>query len=338
MPFIAPVVAAIGAAATAFGTFVAGLGILGQVLIATGLNVAMGYLQKKRAAKPNRQDGGTKIDKQYGNDVSRQVAFGVVGASGHDWYINTYGSSNKTAQQIFVLSDYYTDGIVDIWVNGESVELAAAETNIGRSVITGEYAGYIWIKYYNGRQTVADPVLVSGANPSDRWSSAHVGLGMSYVIVTMQYDQEKMNSEPQMFFTFRGAPLYDWRKDSTAGGDGPQRWADPTTHVFSENPIVQEYNYRRGLTVNGDMFCGMGQPASDLPLDKWTIAANICDEDVNGEARYKCSTFVDLMDTHGNNIETIQTSCGAMGIESVAGSWPLVGSNQPIVATFTDDD
>lgn len=338
MPFIAPLVAVVSSAIGAVGTFIAGLGILGQVLIVGGLNIAVGYLQKKMNKKRNNQVGGAKIEKEYGQEVARSVAMGLVGASGHDLYVNTFGSSNKFFQQVYVLSDYITSGLRRVNINGENVAFGEYDAEKGLPVISGDYAGLIWIKYYDGKQTAADNYLIGNANPIERWTVDHKGIGTSYVIVSMTYDQEKLSSEPQFFFEYYGAPLYDWRKDSTRGGSGPHRLNDVSTHEFTENPIVMEYNYRVGLSINGDLFCGMNMPLSDLPLDKWTVAANLCDETVSLEPRYRCSMFVDCMDTHGNNIETMTNSCGAMTVEGVTGVWPLVGSSQPVVITFTDDD
>lgn len=338
MPFIAPIVAAVSGALGAIGTFISGLGILGQVLIVGGLNIAVGYLQKNKNKKRNDQAGGTKIEKEYGQDVARQVAVGLVGASGHDLYVNTFGDSNKFFQQIFVLSDYYTSGMTRVNINGEDVGLGDYDPEKGYPVVTGDYANLIWIKYYDGRQTVADSYLISGSNPAGRWTEEHIGVGISYIIVSMTYDSEKLTNEPQFFFEFYGAPLYDWRKDSTRGGSGSHRINDVSTHEFSGNPIVQEYNYRIGFKVNNDLFCGMDMPLSDLPLDKWTIAANICDETTSLEPRYVCSSFFSCLDTHGNNIQTLTNACGAMTVEGVTGVWPLVGSAQPVVLEFTDDD
>lgn len=338
MPFIAPIIAAVSGAIGAIGTFISGLGILGQVLIVGGLNIAVGYLQKKMNKKRNNQTGGAIIEKEYGQEVSRKVALGLVGASGHDLYVNTFGDSNKFFQQIFILSDYYTSGLIRCNINGVDVAFGDYDETKGYPVVTGDYAGLIWIKYFDGRQTVADGYLVGNSNPAGRWTGDHKGIGTSYVIVSMTYNQEKLTSEPQFFFEYYGAPLYDWRKDSTRGGVGSHRLNDISTHEFSENPILMEYNYRIGFSINGDKFCGMNMPTSDLPLDKWTVAANLCDEIVSLEPRYRCSMFADCMDTHGNNIETMTNSCGAMTVEGVTGVWPLVGSSQPIVATFTDDD
>lgn len=344
MPFIAPIIGAvagaigaIGSALGAVGSFFAGMGFFGKALLTIGLNVASAYLQRLRAKK-NQPPGGVQFERQYGADVPRQVACGLVGIAGHDCYINTYGSSNKYLQQIYTISDYPCDGLSRVAINGKWVTLGAEDPQKGRVVLSGEFANLIWVKLIDGRQTTADAYLVANANPASRWTEDHIGTGVAGILVSMTYDKEKNNQFPDFFFEFRGARLYDWRKDSTVGGSGPHRWDDPTTHEFTDNPIVIEYNYRRGLKINGDLFCGMDMTASDLPPDKWTTAANICDENVGLEPRYRCSILLDCMSTHGANIESIALSCGAMTVDGVEGSWPIVGSDQPTVATFTDDD
>lgn len=339
MPFIAPAIAAVAGAIGSAATFIGGLGIVGKALVGIGINLAVGFISKKLAGKPEEPVGGVQFDRQYGANLQRQVAMGFVGIAGHDCYINTFGQSNNELQQIYVVSDYFCDGLQRVAINGEWVLLTDIENaEKGFTVATGDFVNLIWFKFFNGRQTTANAYLTARANPSGRWSAQHVGVGLSFVLVSMTFEKEKNNQFPDFFFEIRGAPLYDWRFDSSVGGSGPQRWNNPATHVFSENPIVMEYNYRRGLSVNGDMFCGMGMSAADLPLDKWTIAANICDENVSNTPRYRCSVMVDCMATHGRNIESFAMSCGSMNIDSVSGSWPLVGSSQPIVATFTDDD
>lgn len=180
---------------------------------------------------------------------------------------------------------------------------------------------------------------MANANPSGRWTADHKGIGITDVIVTMVYDEEKNNTFPDFFFEFRGAPCYDWRRDSTVGGSGPHRWADKSTHEFTENPIVIEYNYRRGFSIGDDVFCGMQMLEADLPVDRWTAAAALCDETVaGGESRYRVSILLDCMATHGDNIEALMLSCGGMTIDAVDGSWPLVGSDQTALAIITDDD
>jgi len=86
------------------------------------------------------------------------------------------------------------------------------------------------------------------------------------------------------------------------------------------------------------MFCGMGMASADLPFDRYATAMNICDEDAGGEPRYRCSVLFDADAQHGDNIEAVMTACGGIVIDDVDGSWPLIGTDQPIVETFTDDD
>lgn len=334
------IVAAVVSIVSTVGSFVAGLGVLGQALVAIGLNVAVGYINKKLSKKKEEQAGGVQFEREYGADVSRKVLMGYVGMAGHDCYVNTYGKANNNLQQIYAVSDYYCTALSRVAINGEYVSLAATpDPQKGYAVTSGDFANLIFVKFHDGFQTVADPFLVANAYPAERWTADHVGLGISYITVYMEYDQDKNNSFPDFFFEIAGAPLYDWRFDSTNGGSGPQRHGDVSTHVFTENPIVMEYNYRRGLSVNGDMFCGMGMSARDLPVDKYTTAANLCDEiKVDTLPAYRCSIMVDCMQTHGTTIEAFATSCGALHIDGAAGSYPIVGSAQPTVVTITDRD
>ncbi|MFC5584429.1 phage tail protein [Nitratireductor kimnyeongensis] len=336
MPFIGAAIGAVVSAVGAVASFIGGLGFLGKLVIGIGLNLAASALlkQKQKAPEPT----GVKIHTEYGADVPRQVACGLVGIAGHEIHVNTFGNDNGWLQDVYQLSDYPCTSLERVAINGEWVTLDAPQANGYRKVTSGEYANLAWIKFHDGTQVTADPDLVDNANPIDRWGESCVGVGCSYVIVKAKYDREKTVGMPDVFFEFKGAKLYDWRKDSTVGGTGPHRWNDPSTHEWTDNPIVIDYNYRRGLSVNGDLFCGMEMPASDLPLDKFTAAANVCDEIVEGEKRYRCSILLDCTATHGNNIESIMKACGGVVIDAPDGSWPMIGAAQPVVATITDVD
>lgn len=338
MPFIGAAIGAIAGAIGAVGSFITGLGFIGKLALGIGLNLAASYLQRRKQERP--EPTGVQIQTQYGADVPRQVAMGLVGIAGHECHVNAYGSDNKWLQDVYQVSDYYCSDLSRVAINGEWVTLDRnnPDPDKGWPVTSGDYAGVVWIKWYDGKQVAADAALVANAKPADRWTADCKGIGNAYVIVTAEFVRDKQLGRPDMFFEVKGAPLYDWRKDSTVGGSGAHRWNDVSTHEFTENPIVMDYNYRRGLSVNGDLFCGMEMDASDLPLDKFTSAANVCDETVEGEARYRCSIMMDCTATHGDNIEALMKSCGGVVIDAVDGSWPMVGAAQPVVATITDDD
>lgn len=350
MPFIAPIIAAAAPIIELGVAAWAAIGVIGQTVVMAGIGIATSYLVQKLMPTNvgDTSATGSSFEKQYGNSVPRQVIMGTVGIAGHDIYLNTYpptGNPNSNAQQVLVLSDYYTTSLDRVWINGELATLGAPDAGHDnfRPVTSGPANGYVWLKFYDGRQTaVCNSLSNAFADPDDRWTSEMVGIGVSYIVAEIIYDKDNFNSWPDFFFEVSGAPLYDWRLDTTAGGSGPQRWNDVTTHVFNKNPIVMEYNFRRGLTVNGDKFCGMFMDASDLPLSKYTVAANICDElDVDDSLpRYECSIIVDCgpQTSHGQTIKAFNLACGAMQVDGVAGSWPIVGSDQASVITFYDTD
>ncbi len=335
MGFLAPI---IGGIVSAIGS----LGIVGKMVIAVGLNLIVGKMEERRAKKNQKQVGGVEFERQYGENVSRKVACGLVGLAGHDTYVNTYGSSNKYLEQAYTVADFPCDGLSRIWAGGALLQLEEILPSIPHAksyrVVSGTYAGLMVFTFYNGTQTAADAGMVANANPLGRWTADHIGTGIAWIKVSLTYDSEKLGQFPDFFFEIRGARLYDIRKDSTAGGSGPHRWGVYSTYEFTENPILFEYNYRRGFSVNDDMFCGMGMDAADLPFDRYATAANICDEATDHGKRYRCSVMFDADVDHGDNIEAVMRACGGIVIDSVEGSWPLVGTDQPIVETFTDDD
>ncbi len=328
MGFLAPVVSFVGG--------LLGTG-LGKVVVGLGINVLLSKMEERRAKKTQVAASGTKFDRDYGEAVSRKVACGPVGIAGHDCYVNTWEQSNRNLEQVYAFSDFPCDGLSRIFAGGSQLNLTTTD-NKRYEVATGDYAGRMVFTWYEGTQTAADGAMIAHSNPPGRWTHDHIGVGMCWLKVELIYDQEKLNQFPDFFFEFRGARLYDLRKDSSIGGNGNHRWGDYSTYEYTENPIIMDYNYRRGFSWNGDLFLGMDMPASDLPFDKYVMAANLCDEFTDYGRRYRCSILLDADLDHGDNIDALMLSCGGIVIDGVEGSWPVVGSEQPIVATFTDDD
>lgn len=328
MGFLAPIVTWVGG--------LLGTG-LGKVVVGLGLNVLLSKMEERRAKKAQAAASGTKFDREYGEAVSRKVACGPTAMAGHDCYVNTWEQANRNLEQVYVFSDFPCDGLVRIWAGGSQLNLTTAD-NKRFEVATGDYAGRMFFTFYDGTQTAADGGMIAHSNPVGRWTQDHIGVGICWLKVELIYDQEKLNQFPDFFFELRGARLYDFRKDSSIGGNGNHRWGDYSTYEYTENPIIMDYNYRRGFSWNGDLFLGMDMPASDLPFDKYVMAANLCDEFADYGRRYRCSILLDADLDHGDNIDALMLSCGGTVVDGVDGSWPIVGSEQPIVATFTDDD
>lgn len=328
MGFLAPVVSFVGG--------ILGTG-LGKMLVGLGLNLIVSKMEERRAKKAQAAASGTKFDRDYGEAVSRKVACGPVAIAGHDCYVNTWEQANRNLEQVYVFSDFPCDGLSRIFAGGAQLNLTTAD-NRRYEVATGDYAGRMFFTWYDGTQTAADGEMIANSNPPGRWTQDHIGVGMCWLKVELIYDQEKLNQFPDFFFEFRGARLYDFRKDSSIGGNGNHRWGDYSTYEYTENPIIMDYNYCRGFSWNGDLFLGMDMPTSDLPFDRYVLAANLADEFANYGRRYRCSILLDADLDHGDNLDALMLSCGGVRVDGVEGSWPIVGSEQPIVATFTDDD
>jgi hypothetical protein len=323
-------------------------------IINIAISIGLSYISKKlsnkaeeKARKKVKQEtvsnSGSILEIQYGEGQPRVVAIGTVVTAGQAVFDNTFGTANKTLQRVLKISDFRCSALSRVAIDNAWVSLGSLDATKGYPVTSGDYSGLIWVKFLDGSQTTADSYLTGNDNPDGRWSTNHKGIGCCYVIVTLEYDDEKLNTIPEMLFEVDGAPLYDFRKDTSVGGSGSHRWNDPTTWEFSENPILAEYNYRMGFYTgsNGsghDTFCGMGMAQSELDYSRYEAAADICDEVVEGEARYRISTFLEADREHGDNLEDLMLSCAGMVVESVTGPYPILGASQTPVATLTNDD
>jgi hypothetical protein len=330
------------------------LPFLVTALVNIAISVGLSYISKKlqqksqekarkKAEKDQAARSGSILDIAYGEGQPRVVAIGKVATAGQAVYDNTFGTANKTLQRVLKLSDFRIWGLTGVAIDNGYVTLGSLDATKGYPVTSGDYAGLIWVKVLDGSQTSADSYLTGNDNPDGRWTTNHIGRGCAYVIVTCEYDDEKLNSIPEMLFEIQGAPLYDPRKDSSVGGSGTHRWNDVTTWEFSQNPVLAEYNYRMGFYTGTygsghDTFCGMGMSQSELDYTRYAAAADICDETVEGEARYRVSTFLEADNEHGDNIEELMLACAGMIVEGVTGPYPILGATQSSVATLTNDD
>ncbi|WAX93203.1 phage tail protein [Aminobacter sp. NyZ550] len=338
MGFLAPIFTAIGGAVTGAFSWLGGSTILAGVA-RLGLGIALKYALGA-IFQPKQQAQAVQLQTSYGEDMPRSVALGKVGTAGHHIYRNAYGEGNRRIQDVYVLSHFRISSVKRIRVEGEwRVVGDGANPHHGYRVqgVDGE----IWQNVHIGTMSqTADVGLIANANPPTRWTADHRGAGVAYAVVMQVLDREKLQQPIAAFFEVEGAPLYDWRKDTSVGGDGSHRWNDQSTWEFSENPVLMMYALERGFYNGTELMVGKGVPASRLPLGPWTMAANICDEFVGGGRRYKAGLIAAAGNgvTHDANMQPLMEACAATWVEDASGEYPLVGAEQAVVATFTDDD
>lgn len=129
------------------------------------------------------------------------------------------GKAGKTPNayftQVIALSDLPISDITAIWVNGEPVTVDNANTSYGNwGYPVTEYSNgsdnSMWIKFYDGSQTVADPFLVGTVSSAGRpYQATRVGAGVAYAIVTSEVNEELFTGFPTFKFEIAGAKLYD---------------------------------------------------------------------------------------------------------------------------------
>lgn len=280
MPFLAPIGAALFSG-----------GFVTQLLVGTALTVVGSLLSSALAPKPPKQkDPGVSLSMQIGGDSPLSFIVGTSATAGHRVYAGAWGTDGETPNAFFAdvleLANAPLDGLSEVYVNGEKATLLTGQTHAqyGIPIQQGRKGSkdHLWVKFYDGRQTVADPYLVNKfSGLTERpYTSDMVGLGTSYAIVTTRYNRELWkNGAPSLLFEVRGLRLYDIRKDSTAGGSGSHRRDNPATWEWTDNPYVIAYNVAfMGVYVGSEWLWGLqGLPALRLPTSAWVAAMNEAD-------------------------------------------------------------
>lgn len=348
-----------GAAGAAAGTFAAGAalgagaGILTQVAIRLATSVALSALSTALGPKPKKPTiPGLRTDATLSGGINPEGfvlgRFAVNGVLAAPWM--SHGTAGKTpnAYLNYVIELQGVPGaeLDGVLVNGEAVPILEDDPHpdYGRR-LGGRFEGRAWVRYHDGSQTEADAMLLAKypAPLARPWTSDMVGHGIAYVVLTCQYDREVFTAFPTAQWVLKGLRLYDPRKDSTAGGSGSQRWANPATWTFTENQAVMIYNVLRGITLPGGEVWGGGIPAEDLPFAVGAAAMDACDEPVDDgdggtEPQFRAGREVFVDDEPFGVIEALlDTCCGKLAERG--GVWTIrVGAPALPVLDFTDDD
>ena len=335
----------VGTAVSAVATWFTGSTVgaaVGRVLVGAVLNSFLASRQRlpEASAGPIQQTltGGANGDgfilgryATAGTFVGPPLAHGDANKFGT--YVIDLGLAGATVNRIFVDGEPYTPS-------------ATTHADYGAELILNNQGdAKAWAKTYDGSQTTADAMLVAkyGSDPDFPWSSSMVGQGRSYAILTFKRAPKVFSGAPRVLFEVDGIPLYDVRKDSTAGGSGPHRWDTSSTWEQTNNPIVMVYNILRGVTLPDGSVWGAEVEAADLPVSTWAAAMNACDElawaDGEQEARYRAGLEVNVAElTAKDVIDELLAACDGE-IAEEGGVWYVrVGEPDLPVWTFTDDD
>lgn len=310
--------------------------VLGRILISVALGAVQTLLAKARADRIAAANRGIRGEKTLSG--SKNPMGFILGryATGGVHVVTPYtsGTNNNYMTYVIMLGCRRGATLSKMIVSGEVVQLdTTTNATYGRNVL-GKYAGKMWVKFRNGTETTADTFLTStfGSHPDRPWTSDMIGRDAPHAIVTFFYDDELYNQYPEVRFEVTDTPLYDIRKDTTAGGSGAHRWSNPTTWEPTTNPVVMIYNILRGIPIAGVGTWGGEAEAEDFRFTEWAAAMN------KAQGRYQAGFEVYLSDKPDAVISELLKSCSGQ-IADVGGTWRVsVGAPDAAVYYFSDED
>lgn len=347
---MAVVGAAISAIASGIGAF-ASSSVLAGAFVRLAGSLVLSQLAKALAPKPGkpRQPGIKTTVTSTGGVNPQSFILGLYATSGNEVAPPySHGDSGKTPNAFLTyihdVGDIAGATLNRLIINDNYVTITGTPGPSGNDV-TGRYDGYVTVRYYDGTQTTASSYLTSNysTRPTRPWTSDMIGRGIPYVVTRFRYKRSLFNSLPTLRYELQGLALYDPRSDTTVGGSGAQRWADPATWVFTENPAVMIYNILRGITLADGSVWGGECEEADLPLANWFAAMNVCDESVPLDAggtqtRYKAGFEVSVDTPPADVIDELLKACSGQ-ISEFGGVYKMTaGGPAAAVYFFTDDD
>lgn len=308
-------------------------------LIISGVTLTAGAILQP-SLKRKRQASASDV--QLG-EVPREAIVGRAVTAGSLVDAFNYGGKYGTDWEVLVLAlaDHRCDGLEGFFVNDAYVAFAA----------DGNVAGYnsqLQVFWRSGTEFQSVPSILTSNGPG--WTANDNGAGVAYVVVAYKADAADAKNpvwpggRPRFRWVVRGLRAYDARLDSSVGGAGAQRWNDPATRVWSDNPIVQRYTWARGIYACdrvGDpaqLLIGRGLSATEAPPANVFARANLCDELVGGEKRYRSGGIISAGESFLEVEEDFAAACAGI-ITQPQGSVEIdPGEARAVVATFTDDD
>ena len=346
MAFFSSIATAISSGIAAISAWAAASPILAGIAnsaFAVGLKYAANAL-----FPPKTPSTSSQVETEYGTENPRTVVLGTCGVAGRHRYRNNYGAGGRNFEDVYELASFRITAVPRVQYNGAWRVLTNPDADgwywVPNEGSSGDNYDSVRVKFYYGTMDQqAEPVLIANSRPAGRWTVAHRGAGVAYAVVLSQLHKkgQGLAAPAKLVFEVVGAPLYDWRKDSSVGGFGPHRWNDQSTWEYSDNNAVQIYNLERGFFNGNQKMVGKGVRAARLPMAEYTQAANICDEIMSdGSKRYRSHMIA--KDGPGSNHDAnltplLEAMCGSW-VERVDGEFPIAGAPQAIVATITDDD
>lgn len=271
-----------------------------KLAVAIAANIAINAITRALSGNPPGPEQSKAPIKQPIPPV--RVGFGLDRMSGPYLLWTTVGQYTLDVVAVArgasePLGFYLNDDYLPLTTSGAPLTVNPSGAVVGGP--DGRYGGGNVEIYVNPGEDPATAFARVVALSGGLWTTNHRADGVTTVALICKGvkadDLNKVypNYAPDISVVGRWSRVYDWRADSTAGGDGPQRRDDESTWEWSQNAVVcfvhdewfnrgQDWDYRFA-------------PA----LETWTVAADVADEAVplkagGTEPRYAVSGWYEL--------------------------------------------
>ena len=328
-------VVAIVASVVAVATGNPALAALAQTVaaIASAVSAVAGTVAQMTAKKPPARGSPNMIT--IGANQPMPIVIGSTYVGGNKVHEVGYGGLVAKVQNPYKFEAIIHSGCGPVNnITGLFADFAAVAL-VGTAA-TGYFAGFLYADMQMGLRAEANELVPNWVGAPD-WSAAHKLSGYAATGLSLKFDKAGKvfaSGEPQWGVTLEGVKAYDARFDSTyPGGSGPQRIADRSTWVYSDNPGVVGATYAYGWFHDGKKQGGIGMPVEGIDMARWVEFANVCDANVwkVGGAVYE----------PGSRWDNLKDICAAGGGEPYFDRHKLgVNYNAPRISldTITRDD
>jgi hypothetical protein len=328
----------IGVALIAVGIYTGNVGLIIQ---GSAMIITQAVVDLTMPKTPARQ--ASEMTLQLGEQPrSMFVGEGFTAGSLVDGF--NYGGKYGTDWECLAirLADHKCFELVGFYVNDE----------FNAYVGDGLYPAYDdQLEFYFRADTTNDPLPALVTTNGPGWTAGDIGQSGCDVIVCYKSDKQDdkhpgwPGGRPRFGFVLKGKLCYDPRLDSTvAGGSGAHRFDDPSTWEWSDNAAVVRYNWVRGVFANdavsdpAALLVGRGLTAAEAPPENVIAAANLCDETVDGAARYRVAGPIYANQEHIEVEEMFALATGGSTVTRQGSVELEPGAAKSISFSFTDDD
>ena len=314
--------ASVGSAMITAGKFAIGFG---KAFQAFAIGATLSAVSRALAPKPDQQNLQGTTDNIKSPISAKKLIYGKTRVGGTLVMMGSDGTDNKYLTLVVAIAGHRVNAFKEVYLNDEKIWDADATPN------------YQGIYYTNPSDPTADPLaslefivgsdtnIVSSlcTNHIQGYTNAHTMNGNAAIVARLRYDPEVYTQGiPKITCVVEGNRVYDPRQDEyspyydSSIGSGHRSNGAWNELGYTSNPALILLDYIR------DEKYGLGESISNIDLQSFVDAADVCDEDVNldgggTQKRYTCDGVLDTSRSIRANIEDI--------LSTMIGTLTLVG-------------